>query len=114
MRFLGMMLLMLLLSLLQLVSAVPASAALAAKESRQFTIGCSTHDGTVSMREKSNPGTHTASPDVIHKNGHTSVFYRLKPGIATVPRMNRTPKPKSVYRCFTRAPGSGLVVKCDA
>jgi hypothetical protein len=43
----------------------------------------------------------------FNKNTYTSVFYRLKPGIVMVPRMNRPPKPKSVYRCFTRAPGIG-------
>ncbi len=113
-RFLGMMLLMLLISLYQLVSAKPASAMPATEEIRRFTLCLSYHDGAANIRGRSGPVTDPVPPDALNENTCTSAFQRLKPRIFVVPRMNRTPKPKSVYRCFTRAPGIGVVVKCDA
>jgi len=104
-RFLGMMLLLLLLSLLQLVSVRPASAMPTAAENHRFTIDVYSRDSAVSMRGRSDPATDPVPPDARHQNTYTSVPYQLEPGIVMVPRMNRTPKPKSVYRCFTRAPG---------
>ncbi len=116
MRFLGAMLLMLLLGLLQFASARPASSVLTAKDNHQFSINSFRRDSTVSIRGMSDPAmdprcrrvdrTDPPPPDAINKNSYTSLFYQLKPGIVMVPRMNRTPKPKSIYRCFTRAPGS--------
>ncbi len=116
MRALGTMLLMLLFSLLQLVSAKPASAALTAEENRHYTIGFR-NEGAVSMRAESDPATglryrgadRTAPTDAMNTSNCTSVFYRLKPRIAMVPRMNRVPRPKSVYRSFARAPGADLL-----
>ncbi|HUJ18212.1 MAG TPA: hypothetical protein VL197_09510 [Nitrospirota bacterium] len=117
-RFLGTTLLMLLFSLLQLVSAKPAPAMLEAKDDRHITIDFSFYGSMVSIRGESDPDTDTKyrgldrtdplPPVAINKDTHTSVFYRLKPGIFLVPRMNRTPKPKSVYRLFARAPGEGI------
>jgi hypothetical protein len=107
MRFLGMTLFMLLFSLFQLVGIKPASAMVSAKENHSLTIGAFCRDSTVSRCGRSDPATDPAGPDAINKNDYTSVYHRLKPGIVMVPRMNRTPKPKSVYRCFTRAPGIG-------
>jgi hypothetical protein len=113
-RYVGMMLFMLLISLLQLASAKPASATLAAEENRRFAIGFSYHDSASNIRGRSGSITDPVPPDALNKNTYTSVFNRLKPRIVMIPRMNRTPKPKSVYRCFTRAPGMGVVVKCEA
>jgi hypothetical protein len=106
---------MLLFSLLQLVIAEPVSAMLTAKENHHFTIDFFRHDSTVSIRGRSDPAmdpgysrvdrTDPVPPDAINKNTYASVFSRLKPGIVMIPRMNRTPKPKSVYRLFARAPG---------
>ncbi len=104
-RYLGMLLLMLLISLFQLVSAKPASATLAAEESCRFTLGFSYHDGVLNIRGRTGPFADPISPDALNKNTYSSVFHRLKPRIVMIPRMNRTPKPKSVYRCVTRAPG---------
>ncbi len=116
MRALGTMLLMLLFSLLQLVSAKPASAALTAEENRPYTIGFR-NEGAVSMSAESDltPGLRyrgadrTAPTDAMNTSSCTSVFYRLKPRIVMVPRMNRVPRPKSVYRSFARAPGADLL-----
>jgi hypothetical protein len=118
MRFLGTMLLMLLFNLLQLDSAKPASAMPTTKDNHHTTIDCFYHGSTVSIRGESDPATDpgyrredrmgSAFPDAINTNAHSSVFYRLMPGIVMIPRMNRTPKPKSVYRLFARAPGEGI------
>ncbi len=113
-RFFSMMLIMLLISLLQLANAKPASNTLAAEEIHRYTIGISCHDGAANIRCKSGVAFDPVSPDVLSGNTYTGVYHRLKPGIVMVPRMNRTPKPKSVYRCFTRAPGMDIVAKCDA
>ena len=117
-RFLGALLLMLLFGLLQLVTAKPASAVLEEEQKHHITIDFFCHGSTVSIRGESvlatNPrycGLHRTDPvppDAINKNTHTSVFNRLLPGIVMIPRMNRTPKPKSVYRLFARAPGVGI------
>lgn len=117
MRFLGTMLLMLLFSMLQFVGIKPASAALMAKESRYSSADFIRYIGQAGMWGELDPAadpryggvkvTDPVPPDAITTKAQTSVFYRLKPGIVMVPRMNRTPKPKSVYRCFTRAPGIG-------
>jgi hypothetical protein len=45
----------------------------------------------------------------MNTKAHTGVFYRLEAGIVMVPRMNRTPKPKSVYRSSARSPGAPAV-----
>lgn len=97
-RFFGTLLFMLLFSLLQLVGSEPASAMPAAKK-RPVAIGSFHPGGAVALGEYSGPAVdsgHCPAPDVLS---------RFKPGIVTVPRMNRTPKPKSVYRSFARAPG---------
>jgi hypothetical protein len=52
---------------------------------------------------------HGESPAALRKNAHRSVVSRLSPGIVLIPRMNRTPKPKSVYRLYARAPGKHLL-----
>ncbi len=115
MRFLGMLLLALLYSLLQLVSAIPASAMLEEKERDRITMDFFCHDSMVSIYGQSGlaaapryHGRDRTDPvplDVLNHSTHTSVFYRLKAGIVMVPRMNRTPKPKSVHRGYARAPG---------
>jgi hypothetical protein len=113
MRFLGTMLLMLLIGLLQLDSTRKASVIRMANAIY--------HDHTVSRGgDSSVPGdwrdarvpavwksaeTDPVPPVEMNKKAHTSVFYRLEAGIVLVPRMNRTPKPKSVYRSFARSPG---------
>ncbi len=107
-RFFSMMLLMLLISLLQLVNAKPASGTAAAEEIRRYTAGLSYHDRSTNIQGISGMVTDPASPDALNRNTYTSAYHRLKPRIVMVPRMNRTPKPKSVYRCFTRAPGLGI------
>ncbi len=117
MRFLGAMLLMLLLGLLQLVSARPASSLLTAKEDHRATIDFFCHVSAVNILGTFDPAmdprfcgqdrTDPGPPDAMNENTYASVFHRLKPGIVLVPRMNRTPKPKSVYRFFARAPGTG-------
>ncbi len=41
-------------------------------------------------------------------------LFLSKLGLFMVPRMHRAPKPKSIYRCLTRAPGIGHFRKvCD-
>ncbi len=103
-RFLGTMLLMLLFSLLQLDIAKTALAMPTAKANQEhIATGFFHHGGTVSTRGES--PTPSDPPVALNKNTYTNVFSRLKPGIIMVPRMNRTPKPKSVYRLLARAPG---------
>ncbi len=95
-RFLGTMVLMLLFSQFQLVIAKPASAMLTTKANHDhITIDFFYHGSTVSTNGEYR--TDPAPPVAIDKKTYMSVFYRLKPGIVMVPRMNRTPKPKSVY-----------------
>jgi len=99
-RFLGALLFMLLFSLLQLVSAKPTSVAVTAGE---FSF-----DGSAAnFRGNDDPAADPIFPDVMPTQVQANVFHRLQPGIVMIPRMNRTPKPKSVYRYFTRAPGLG-------
>ncbi len=110
-RFLGTLLLMLLFSLLQLVSAVPAEE----KEKDRITTDFFCHDSVASICGQSGLAadfrycgmdrTDLVPLDALNQKTHTSVFYRLKAGIVMVPRMNRTPKPKSVHRGYARAPG---------
>ena len=117
MRFFGSMLLMLMFSMLQFVDVSPASAAQREKESRYNATEFFSYIGQTGMWGEFDPagdtryggvkGTDPAPPDAVETKAQTSVFYRLKPRIVLVPRMNRPPKPKSVYRCFTRAPGIG-------
>ncbi len=118
MRFAGSMLFMLLFSLLQFVIDTPASAmfeSFDSREKRQCTI-CVLRDGsTTALRgETASSGdadlrgmnrTNTFPPCAIAENTHSSVFRRLQPGIFLIPRKDRVPKPKSVYRLSTRAPG---------
>jgi hypothetical protein len=104
-RFIGMMLLMLLISLLTIGNAKPASKSLETEDIRGHTFGLSYHDCGSKICGRSGSVTDPVSPDVLTEKPYTSIYYRLKPGIIMVPRMNRTPKPKSVYRSFARAPG---------
>ncbi len=104
-RFLGMMLFALLLGLFQVDGFGETSVASALEnESRCFAVVTVRHDAGASA--VSDLFTHTGSTYALHQNSYTGVFHRLKPRIVMIPRMNRTPKPKSVYRCFTRAPGA--------
>ncbi len=108
MRFVGTMVLMLFFSQIQLVSIKPepaAPAATAGSLSRGADMQRDLSSPDVPKAVKS-PGTDRTA--AMHTNAHRSVFYRLKPGIVMIPRMNRTPKPKSVYRLFARAPGEGI------
>ncbi len=117
MRFFGSMLLMLMFSMLQFVDVSPASAAQREKESRYSATEFFSCIGQAGLWGEFDPagdpryggvkGTAPVPPDAVETKAQTSVFYRLKPRIVMVPRMNRTPKPKSVYRYFTRAPGIG-------
>ena len=119
MRFLGTMLLMLLFSMLQFVGVNPASAAQRAQETRFSATDFLRSIGQTGMwgefdlpadpRYGGVNGTEPPPPVAIVTKAQTSVFSRLKPRIVMIPRMNRTPKPKSVYRLFTRAPGSNIV-----
>ncbi len=105
-RWLGVMLFTLLLGLLlQLVGIEQASAAFSAKDSREFTTGSFSLVSAAGVPGKTALSAHRVSPLALQQNTHTGVFHRLKPRLVMIPRMNRTPKPKSVYRCFTRAPG---------
>jgi len=117
MRFLGTMLLMLLIGQLQPDSTKTASAMGMARATH--------HDRSVSMPEgPSVPGdwrdtgvpsagksaeAGPVPPDAMNTNAHPSVFHRPETGIVMVPRMNRTPKPKSVYRSSARSPGAPAV-----
>ncbi len=106
-RFIGMMLLTLVLGLLQFDGFGEVSLASAAKEreSRCFT-ACSVGAGAAAtMGMTADPAKHPVSPHALHQNKYSGVFHRLQPGIVMIPRMNRTPKPKSVFRNFARAPG---------
>ncbi len=114
MRLFGTTLLVLLISLLQLDSTKSVSVLRLAKATH--------HDRAVSIQgDSSVPGGWRGAgvpaawksaeadpfpPVSMNKNAHTSVLNKLEAGIVMVPRMNRTPKPKSVYRSFARAPGS--------
>ncbi len=103
-RFLGMMLFALLLGLFQVDGFGETSlASVRESESRCFAVVVRHDAGTSAVSDLS---THTGAPYALHQNTYTGVFHRLKPRIVMIPRMNRTPKPKSVYRCFTRAPGA--------
>jgi hypothetical protein len=111
-RFLGSVALMLLFSLLQPAGAGPACALEAQEEGRRFTSDVVSHSSFVELEGKSGrtaeltSSTKTSSKSFVFLQSQQSgVFDRLKPRIVMIPRMNRTPKPKSVYRCFTRAPG---------
>ncbi len=108
-RYLGMMLLTLLFSLFFQLGAVPVSDAFAAsdKDSLEFVAGSFSLSSVSWTAGLSDPAAHPAPLDAIQQqNTNLGVFHRLKPRIVMIPRMNRTPKPKSVYRCFTRAPGA--------
>ncbi len=110
MRFVGTMVLTLFFSQLQLVSINSALAMPAAKEGqldRGVGMPGDLSSPDVPQAAKS-PGTERVPPAVMNTNAHRSVFSRLKPRIVMIPRMNRTPKPKSVYRLFARAPGEGI------
>ncbi len=103
-RWLGIMLFTLLLGLFQVDGFGAVSAA---KESQdRCFIACSVrYNATASVNGTSGHATQRVCPHALPQNTHTGVFHRLKPRIVMIPRMNRTPKPKSVYRCFARAPG---------
>ncbi len=115
MRFINTMLLMLVLSLFQFVFDAPASAMSEAKEKRQClaTVVCCKHTVVIGDAFGSFPG---GAGQGAARSGHApvstgvpnstgSVVARLQPGIFLIPRKDRVPKPKSVYRLFTRAPG---------
>ncbi len=111
-RYLGMMLLMLVLgSFLQLLSMEPSSDAFAAGAGGCHDIRIvSVHHGDALNRSaNSDPAANHFSSHALHQNTSSSVFHRPQPGIFMIPRMNRVPKPKSVYRNFARAPGTPLV-----
>ncbi len=55
---------------------------------------------------------YPGAPDMVATESHTSAFDRLQPGIVLLPRMHRTPKPKSVYRVLARAPGGLHLLSC--
>ncbi len=114
MRFVGTMVLMLFFSQIQLVSISSAQAMPAAKEGR-LDCGADLQRDLSSPdvpKAAKSPGTDRIPPAALYTNAHRSVYYRLKPGIVMIPRMNRTPKPKSVYRLFVRAPGEGISNTC--
>ena len=110
-RFFGTMLLMLLFSMLSLVTAEPSSALTAGGERHRCTVGISCSDSIVSL---ATPGAASREvdradprqPHALDTNVHAGVYSRLNPRIVMIPRMNRVPKPKSVYRLFARAPGN--------
>ncbi len=118
MRFIGTMLLMLLFSVLQGVVEMPAPA-LAAEESRSFSGSLYRDDGPSCLQAESATDAHrrslradrtgSLSPHALPAVAHTGVFYRLQPGIYLIPRKDRLPKPKSVYRISARAPGVNSV-----
>ena len=104
MRYLSTLLLMLLFSLLQFVVAEPASALLTAKASHgPVTADLFYHTSTANADGECRMVLVPSA--ALEDDAYINVFSRLKPGIVMVPRMNRTPKPKSVYRIFARAPG---------
>jgi hypothetical protein len=110
-RFFGSMLLMLLFSMLSLATAEPSSALTTVGESHRCAVGISRSDGIVSLTAAgaASRELNRANPRQLHvlnTNAHTGVYSRLKPRIVMRPRMNRVPKPKSVYRLFARAPGN--------
>ncbi len=104
MRFIGTMVLMLFFSQIQLVGIKPVQTVPAVQED-------SLNRGSDLKSDLYSPGVPKeakSSPAALNTNAQRSVYYRLKPGIVMIPRMNRTPKPKSVYRLFARAPGEGI------
>ncbi len=104
MRFAATMALMLFFSQIQLVGIKPAQDVPAAQED-------SLNRGSDLQGDLSSPGVPKEAksfPHALHTNAQRSVYYRLKPRIVMIPRMNRTPKPKSVYRLFARAPGEDI------
>ncbi len=108
-RYLGMMLLMLVLgSFLQLLSMEPSSDAFAAG-CHDIRIASVHHGDALNRSANSDPAANHFSSHALHQNTSSSVFHRPQPGIFMIPRMNRVPKPKSVYRNFARAPGTPLV-----
>ncbi len=106
-RFIGMMLLTLVLGLLQFDGFGEVSLASAAQkhENRCFSACSVDHDAAAIMCVTADPAKHPASQQALHQNAWSGAVHRLKPRIMVIPRMNRTPKPKSVYRNFARAPG---------
>ncbi len=120
-RFLGMML-FLLIGLLGLDGAGPAPAVLDAQENSCVTVGRSFQESMSGVREESarvadpgydgTDGTDPAAAAALPASSHQGVYDRLKPGIVMIPRMNRTPKPKSVYRLYARAPGERRLLVC--
>jgi hypothetical protein len=110
-RFFGTMLFMLLFSMFSLATAEPSSALTAGGESHRCAVGISCSDSIVSLAA---PGAASREvdradpqqPHALDTTAHAGVYSRLKPRIVMIPRMNRVPKPKSVYRLFARAPGN--------
>ncbi len=114
-RFFGAIAFMLLFSLLELAGAASASALPEMQSDRRITLAAGRAGGAENVLAAPDPFADKkyagvkqacpAPPDAIGQGSHTCVYERLQPGIVLIPRMNRTPKPKSVYRLFARAPG---------
>ncbi len=99
MRFAGTMLLMLVLGQLQFAGINPVSDAFMPKAGQQDVKELSASE-TAAAQDR----TDTVRADVPYECTYANIFHYPQPGIVVVPRMNRTPKPKSVYRCSIRAP----------
>ncbi len=115
-------LLFMLFGLLGLDGAGPAPDVFDAQESSCITIGRSSQESTSGIRGESarvadpgydgTDGTDPASAAALPASSHQGVYDRLRPGIVMIPRINRTPKPKSVYRLYARAPGERRLLLC--
>ncbi len=105
MRFFGTMLLMLLISQLQFDGEKTALAGGMAKAHHQVArVVPAASAALAGLADRTDP----VPPAAVIPGAHTSVFHRLKPEIFMIPRMNRTPKPKSVHRTFARSPGAQI------
>ncbi len=121
MRFLGTMLFML-FGLLGLDGAGTAPDVFDAQESSCITVGRSFQESMSGLRGESSraadpgydgtDGKDPAPATALPARPHQGVYDRLRPGIVLIPRMNRTPKPKSVYRLYARAPGEVHLLLC--
>ncbi len=106
-RSLGLMLFMLLFSLLGMTGIGTESSRDDGEWSRRHGAGIISawsSPAATAAWDRADRETPVSAPAVA-EDASTGVFHRLSPKIIMVPRMNRVPKPKSVYRNFARAPG---------
>ncbi len=105
MRLFGTVLLMLWISQIQFDGGKTALAGGMAKAQQQAVlVAPAASSALAGLADRADP----VPPPAVIPSAHTSVFHRLMPEIFMIPRMNRTPKPKSVHRTFARSPGAQI------